>query len=286
MTSTSLAAHPSGSGSSDQSHDIVALGPEERAHLRRMTFAQWRGPRTRLDTAFQPIVRLSTGRVYGYEALGRITREGSDVPIAIPALFARAHREGWLLALDRSLRRAALERIAEAPRDPSLRWFLNVDSRGVDDPTFAPGFTRRTLEELGLEDLSVVIELGERDPKLDRDRLARMYPSYARQGFGIALDDFGAGHASLAAVVAVRPDVLKLDGEIICGLATDSLRQSLVRAIARFASDAGILLIAEGIETEADLRAVRESGVDLGQGYLLGRPAQLPREEVLLAVGG
>lgn len=79
----------------------------------------------------------------------------------------------------------------------------------------------------------------------------------------------------------MRPDVLKLDGEIITGMATDPLRRSLVRAIARFAEESGILLIAEGIETEDDLAAVREASIPLGQGYLLGRPAPLPRGNLL-----
>lgn len=229
----------------------------------------------RLDTVFQPVVSLETGRVEGYEALGRVISPDGLGP-AIPDLLLRAHAEGWLLALDRALRRRALERIAERPRDPGLRWFLNVDSRCADDPSFAPGFTRRTLDELGLSHLSIVIELGEHDPHLDETRLARLYPSYARQGFAIGLDDFGAGHASLGRLLDVRPDVVKLDGRIIAGIAEDPLRLAIVRSMSSFARDAGILLVAEGIERPGDLAAVVAAGVPLGQGFLLGRPAPLP----------
>lgn len=231
----------------------------------------------RIDTVFQPVVELASGRVFGYEALGRVV--GQDgMPVSTPELLARAYAEGWLLALDRAFRRRALERIAERPRDPSLRWFLNVDSRVADDLDFAPGFTHRTLDELGLSDLRVVIELGEHDANLDGARLQRLYPSYARQGFSIALDDFGAGHASLGCLVDVRPEIVKLDGWIVRGVASDPLRLAMVRAMTSFAKEAGIMLVAEGLERPDDLAAVTAAGVPLGQGYLLGRPAALPIE--------
>jgi EAL domain-containing protein (putative c-di-GMP-specific phosphodiesterase class I) len=228
-----------------------------------------------LDVVFQPIVRLGDGDVYGYEALGR-PRMPDGRPVSVMELFALAeHDAAALLALDRALRRRALERIAERPRDPSLRWFLNVDTRCAEAAAFSPGFTRRVLRELGLEHLDVVIELGERDPRLDRARLARLYPSYARQGFTIALDDFGAGHATLTRLAQLRPAIVKLDAALVHGLASDPYRMALVRGFATFAAEVGIALIAEGLERAEDAACVAALGVTLGQGYLFGKPEPL-----------
>lgn len=229
-----------------------------------------------LDIAFQPIVELASGRVYGYEALGRPRTSGGEA-LSIGVLLAQARAAGELLALDRALRRRALECIVRCPRDPQLRWFLNVDSRCADSPGYSPGYTRRVLAELGAPELQIVIELGEQDPLLDRERLAAMYPSYASQGFSIALDDFGAGHATLSRLVEVRPQFVKLDPALVHGVADDPMRASLLRAFAGFAAEAGIVLVAEGIEREEDLTFVLAAGIPLGQGYLLGRPAPLDR---------
>lgn len=237
-----------------------------------------------LDVAFQPIIGLADGAIFGYEALGR-PRRSDGRPLPIAALLDRARTDGQLLALDRALRRRALERIAERPRDSDLRWFLNVDSRCVDAPGFAGGFTRRVLGELGLVDLKVVIELGEHDPRLDAKRVAAMYPSYASQGFAIALDDFGVGHATLSRLLEVRPGFVKLDRALIDGVVADPMAASLVKALAAFAAEVGITLIAEGIEREEVLQAVVAAGVPLGQGYLLGRPGPLPEGAGLKAAG-
>ncbi|HVK64812.1 MAG TPA: EAL domain-containing protein, partial [Polyangium sp.] len=108
---------------------------------------------------------------------------------------------------------------------------------------------------------------------LDSDRLERIVRHYASQGFRIALDDVGAGYASLTALVRVRPHFLKLDKAIVRHLAGDPLRAHLVRSLADFGRRAGIQVIAEGIEDEHDLQALLACGVELGQGYLLARPA-------------
>ena len=120
-----------------------------------------------------------------------------------------------------------------------------------------------------------MIELGERDPLLDAARLARLVPRYAQQGFSIALDDLGAGHASLNRLVELRPDVAKLDMQLVRGIDADPYRLALLKSLVRFADEVGMHLVAEGIETLAELEAVRRQGVAFGQGYLLGRPRPL-----------
>lgn len=225
-----------------------------------------------LDVAFQPIVDLGSFRPFGYEVLGRARSSTGDRTFRPDVLLEIAHARGCLVRLDRAWRALAIERIARSPVDESLHWFFNVDTRCLEDPELTVGFTRGALDAAGLGELRVVIELGERDPLLDASRLARLVPRYAEQGYAIALDDLGAGHASLNRLVELRPDVAKLDKALVRGIDRDPYRLALLKALVRFAEEVGIHLVAEGIETPAELEAIRRQGVPFGQGYLLGRP--------------
>ncbi len=229
-----------------------------------------------LAVAFQPIVHLPTGRVIAHEVLGRARSALEGVPARGPVeLIEQAVRSGGLLELEHAWRRLALETIAARGPDESI-YFLNVDTRVVQDPRFVPGTTRRLLAELGMSPRRFVFELTERDPALGATRLSELLPHYADQGFGIALDDLGSGHASLQVLVQLRPKIFKLDRELVAGVSEDPLRQNLLRALALFARLSELTLIAEGIETDEDLNTLRELGVTHGQGYLLGRPMPEP----------
>jgi EAL domain-containing protein (putative c-di-GMP-specific phosphodiesterase class I) len=230
-----------------------------------------------LDVVFQPIVDLETFGPFGYEVLGRATSADGAHVHRPDHLLEQAHAQGTLLRLDRAWRALAISRIAATALSPHLHWFFNVDTRCIDDPELTSGFTRAALEAAGLGDLRVVIELGERDPLLDRARLARLVPRYAQQGFSIALDDLGAGHASLNRLVELRPDVAKLDMALVRGIGRDAYRLALLKSLVRFADEVGMCLVAEGIETPSELEALRRQGVRFGQGFLLGRPRALPR---------
>lgn len=227
-----------------------------------------------LSVAFQPIVDLRTADVVGREVLGRISpsahgaqARGVNGPAALLEL---AHAHGRLVAVDRRFREIGIETLAR--RGGPGMFFLNVDPRVIDDPAFSAGFTRRLLDEHGIPPTRIVLELTE-SGELDSDKLERLVRHYASQGFRIALDDVGAGYASLNALVRVRPHYLKLDKALVRHLAGDPLRAHLVRSLAEFGRRSGIQVIAEGIEEEKDLLALLACGVELGQGYLLARPA-------------
>jgi len=226
---------------------------------------------THLSVVFQPIVDLTTGEVVGREVLGRIapSADGAQTHgVTGPAaLLELAHAHGRLVAADRRLREIGIETLAREGGASEV-FFLNVDPRVLDDPTF----TRHLLDTYGVPPTRIVLELTE-SGVLDSDRLEQLVRHYAGHGFRIALDDVGAGYASLTALVRVRPHFIKLDKVLVRYLSGDPLRSHLVRALSDFGRRAGIQVIAEGIEDEADLRALLECGVMLGQGYLLARPA-------------
>jgi EAL domain-containing protein (putative c-di-GMP-specific phosphodiesterase class I) len=217
-----------------------------------------------LYVEFQPIVWLPSGLVYGHEVLGR-------GPASPGALLDEAARAGALRQLDWEWRQVAIESIAGGDREGVF--FLNVDTRVIDDPEFAPGSTLALLERHGLLPGQFVLELSERGEAMASSRIESLAEHYKRQGFRIALDDLGAGYSSLTTVVRARPDLIKIDMELVRDLDGDPLRRELVRALAEFSRRAGVPLIAEGIESWCEVEALLAVGVQLGQGYLLGRPA-------------
>lgn len=230
-----------------------------------------------LRVVFQPIFHLPSGQVLAHEVLGRVCSRSLGAPSPGPVeLIDEAAATGRLLDLEHGWRRAAIETVARLPGARDGTFFLNVDTRIVGDPRFAPGTTRALLDAHGLDPARFVLELTERDPDLGARRLAELLPHYSCQGFGIALDDFGTGHASLQALLALRPSVVKLDRELCQGLTADPTKRHLVSALAGFSRQAGIRLVAEGIETSDDLRALLDAGVAYGQGFLLGMPAPEP----------
>src|SRR6185369_6122516 len=95
--------------------------------------------------------------------------------------------------------------------------------------------------------------------------------------FGFAIDDAGAGYASFTLIAALRPSVIKIDRDIVSGIARDDAKQALVEAFVSFGGRIGALLLAEGIERRADLAMLTSLGVDLGQGYLIGKPNLVPQ---------
>jgi EAL domain-containing protein (putative c-di-GMP-specific phosphodiesterase class I) len=224
-----------------------------------------------LYVTFQPIYDLQRGCVFAHEVLGRVRPH--DGPVLGPeALLDEAHACGRLLELERAWRSRALQAIAALDPRGEHRFFLNVDTRIVDDPR-VPGSTRREMRQLGLNPRNIVFELTERNPSLGARRLAELLPHYKEQGFGIALDDLGSGHASLRVMLCLRPDTVKLDRELVAGVATDPMRRHLVHALSIFTFRAGIVLVAEGVEEHDDYAMLCELGVRYAQGYYFARPA-------------
>jgi EAL domain-containing protein (putative c-di-GMP-specific phosphodiesterase class I) len=158
--------------------------------------------------------------------------------------------------------RAAARAAAALPPD---RWLsLNCSADLLTD-------TRTLLEILEPIRQEVVVELSEQDVIADYRPIAAASAMLGARR-RLAVDDAGAGFASLRHILEVRPQYVKLDLGLVQGVATDLTRTALIAGFVRFADDAGFELIAEGIETEADRRALRRLGVKLGQGYLLGVP--------------
>ncbi len=149
-----------------------------------------------------------------------------------------------------------------------------MNSNIIHDKKFRKGFTKCRLKEYGLNSDNIIFEITERVAVIDRDTFLSSIHHYKNQNYGIAIDDVGAGYSGLNFIANVRPDLIKLDMNLVRDIDKDETKQLLCKAMVDFGKNAGILLIAEGIETEDELRTLIQLNVDLGQGYFLGIPQE------------
>ncbi|QXZ12559.1 EAL and GGDEF domain-containing protein [Pseudomonas sp. AO-1] len=225
-----------------------------------------------LHSLFQPIICLSERRILGYEAL---TRGPSNSPLHTPiALFAVARQAGRLSELEIACRQSACRRFNEQQLPGKL--FLNVSPESLLEAAHQPGRTLQLLQDFGIPPSQVVIELTEQTPIDDFQLLQTALHHYRAMGFSIALDDLGAGYSSLRLWSELRPDYVKIDRHFIDGIHQDALKREFVGSILQIAKASRAQVIAEGIELPEELAVLTEMGVDLVQGYLLGRPQEHP----------
>lgn len=210
-----------------------------------------------LRIAVQPIRDLRSREVVGFEALARF-------PDASPEeVFPLAESVGLGLELELLAVRRAITLLDVLPEPTSLA--VNASPDLVLDGRLCGLLAGRDLHRL-------VLEVTERSPVSRYDELNAVLAPLRARGMRVAVDDTGAGYASFSHVLRLRPDVIKLDRSLISTIDTDPAQRSLVIAVALLALDLGATLTAEGVETQAQLRALTDLGVDHGQGFHLGRP--------------
>jgi EAL domain-containing protein (putative c-di-GMP-specific phosphodiesterase class I) len=210
---------------------------------------------------FQPIVELSTGRHVGFEALARFHRRAAP-----GRWFAEAARVGVGTALELLAIRLALEDFTLVPPDSFLA--VNLSPPALASPGLATILER-------VDGHRVVFELTEHAGVESYGVLDRVLQPFRERGVRLAIDDVGAGFASLKHVIRLSPDMLKLDISLTTRIDTDRVRRALVASLVTFAEQVGTILTAEGIATGRELDVLMDLGVRFGQGYFLGRPKPL-----------
>ncbi len=225
-----------------------------------------------LQAWFQHVVDLQSGTIVGYEGL---IRGPADSPLHSPArLFGEAERLGLADETEAAARLCAIQRFAELELPGKL--FLNVSPASLTHPDLRNGKTARMIRSAGLTPSRVVIELTENKPFFDVDGIMEALKHFREAGFGIAIDDLGAGFSSLRLWSELLPEIVNLDMHFVQGVHRDSVKYNFLRAVQDIATRCGTQIVAEGIETEEDLLAVRKLGIRYGQGYLIARPAAVP----------
>lgn len=222
-----------------------------------------------LWSAYQPIVSLADRTVVAHEALLRGIVDGQE--IGGGDLFFVAEAAGWLDRLDRIGRESAIA--GAGPWLGSDDLFVNVNPTSIVRPQVCLAGTERVVHESGVAPSQLVFEVVESHAIADRGHLVSVLDHFRSLGWRIALDDVGAGWASLSLLAAVRPDVVKLDKALVQELPEDGAR-TVCRAVTDLAHQLGAVVVAEGVETERLAEEVTAIGADLGQGWLFGRPVR------------
>ena len=218
---------------------------------------------------FQAVFRLNPFHLYGFEALGR---PATNSILSNPeVLFKLALQFGFYQELEVISWKKAVACAEKFLADKKL--FLNCNPYLVEGQKFS--VIKSIFEHSQINVNNVILEITERsaisDFKIFYDYLRR----YREHGFKFAVDDVGGGYASLEAIVATKPEVVKIDRHIIYGIVKDAFKRSIVKFIVAFCKENGILSVAEGIESKEDLDVLIELGVDAGQGYYLSKPSSL-----------
>ena len=224
--------------------------------------------RERVITAYQPIMRLKERTVLGFEALSRGPRgsglEGAD------ALFGAATEHNLLVELDRLCRKRALLSSGRIPSNAKI--FVNTLPATIRDPQFRGKALIDFLHKAQVSPDRIVIEITEK-LVIDNYNLFRETMAYFTDlGMSFAVDDVGAGYSGLESIARLKPNYLKIDMLLVRDVHASLVNREMVKAIIALGQGIGSEVIAEGIHTDDEARALSDMGVDWGQGYLLARP--------------
>ncbi len=215
-----------------------------------------------ITAVFQPIVDLPRGVICGYEALARFPPDLAD---AEPQQwFAAAALHGFSSRLEATALSVILADRSHVPAGCFLSVNLSPDALLSADVQAVLS----SLSDLG----GLVVEITEQTPVEDYGALGAVLDGLRERGAMVAVDDTGAGYASLSHLLALRPEFVKLDRSLVSGVDRDPRRAAAVRAIGAFSSELDAWMVAEGVEREAELERLIELEVPLVQGYLLGHP--------------
>jgi EAL domain-containing protein (putative c-di-GMP-specific phosphodiesterase class I)/ActR/RegA family two-component response regulator len=245
-------------------HGLEEERSDEEGRIRRLIDG-----RGGLEMAYQPIVELSSGRIVGVEALARFP----SWPKRTPDVW---FKEATEIGLGTELQLVAVELAVMAldvlPQDIFVS--VNVDPTAAASPELAKVMQRLPGERL-------VIELTEHAPASDYPSLREALDAFRRSGIRIAVDDAGAGFASLRHILELDPDIIKLDISIVRDIDTEASHRALASALVGFARETGTELVAEGVETAEEALILRSLGIPLIQGFFVARPGPLPRRFVI-----
>lgn len=226
----------------------------------------------RLTALFQPIALMGDGEVAGYEGL---IRGPSDSSLHSPLnLFRAANENGLAVEVEHLSRQVVLESFARLNLPGKL--FLNVSPECLLQRNAKHGETLGYIHNLGLSPDRVIIELTENQRVYDYNLMREAVKHYRAMGFEIAIDDLGEGFSSLRLWSELRPEYVKIDMHFIQGIDQDPVKHQFVSSIQQIAEKSGTKVVAEGIESEAELQVIKGLGISCGQGYYIARPCCQP----------
>jgi EAL domain-containing protein (putative c-di-GMP-specific phosphodiesterase class I) len=213
---------------------------------------------------YQPIVHLDTGDAAGVEALCRF-----DDGAPTEHRFRACEELGLAAPLDLAIIETALADLPRLPDDAYLSF--NLSASTVGDRAL-----QALLESSDVPGERLVIEITEHARIPDYRQAKSVIEALRARGIRLAVDDAGAGWASFRHILSLRPDIIKMDRSLTRGVDVDPARRALARAMAIFAGEVGATVVAEGVETDGEVRALRLAGIHRGQGFVLALPQEPP----------
>jgi len=226
-----------------------------------------------LTSYFQPIIKASNKTIYGYEALIRGVKDDGELMFP-DILFEKSDRNDLNFKVDRLCRESALK--TAAVKKIHQKVFINFIPTTIYDPEFCLSSTVKWAKQLEFDPSNIIFEVVETENVKDKEHLKNILSYYRKQGFQIALDDVGEGYSGLNMLIELKPNIIKVDRNIIMGIDKDEFKQSVYKALYNLAKENNIDVLAEGIETIDELDMIESIGVDYLQGYLFAKPSAEP----------
>ncbi len=229
-----------------------------------------------LDIAFQPILNINTGKIYAVEALLRNVEDAGFKSIF--SLFDKVYKEGMLYPFDIELREIAFRKFTTIESYEKIKLFYNLDNRLFEIQNYSHGNTKKLLEKFNIPKDNLCFEISERHEITQECDISTVLKHYQDEDFCIAIDDFGIGHSGYKLLYESTPEVIKIDRFFLSNIENNIKKKLLVRNITNLAIQFGIKVVAEGVETRAELLTCRDIGCHFVQGYLVQRPTLNTKE--------
>ncbi|HEY9811844.1 MAG TPA: EAL domain-containing protein [Halomicronema sp.] len=225
---------------------------------------------------YQPIVDLKSGKIISHECLARTTTEQGQI-VSGKELIDAAISTQLTCEFDELARTSCIESIAALKTNDTF--FINILPNAIIRNPQSLEHNYQQVLDLGLQPEKIVFELTEVEVLASCPNLPVIIKRLRDWGFGIAVDDLCGCVSIDHYVMEFRPDLVKLDRRLIDGCSQHPLKQTIIKSLLHSAHEEGILVLAEGLESQADINLCRDLGVDYGQGFGLGRPERTLKKE-------
>lgn len=225
--------------------------------------------------AFQPIVDVNARRVWGYEALVRGTNGESAYSILSQVTEETRYR------FDQAARVMAIETAGRLFAADDVRLSINFMPNAVYEPSACIQKSLAAAKRANFPHKNLMFEFTENERMTDVVHVKKIIAAYRKLGFITALDDFGAGYAGLGLLAQLQPDLIKIDMELLRDIHLSHAKQVIVAGLVQIANALDIVVLAEGVENEAELTVLRAAGITLFQGYHFAKPGLMSLPRVL-----
>ncbi len=274
MEKTNINLLPMASGSLiDFSHFAATRTLESWHMLYNAQDLIWILENNSITILFQPIVQIADMSIYAYECLARGVKKNGELQNPLE-MFDTARKTDMLFNLDRQCREASIKIAAQKDIDRNI--FVNFLPSSIYNPVYCLQDTVRWSRKLNFDPLSIVFEVVETEKVTDTEHLIKILEFYKEKGFRTALDDMGNGYSSLSLFVTLHPDVVKIDMDLIRDIHSNTIKQTVVKALIDMAKKSRTAVLAEGVETAEEFSWLKQQEIDFVQGYYFSKPTADP----------